>query len=155
MYAWHPFSAVFCLFLLTDASTNFLLKFWAQSKHACAHDVTCSKKVLQLKKKNTNDFTNVSLATVNKHQVNAHRVILSTWSHFFRNILLRNPHQNPLFFPQKSIIEIQRIGPVVLKSLLFKILTAFWPCLNHFDSVWQHFDSVWHNFDSVWQHLTE
>ena len=47
---------------------------------------------------NDQDFTDVTLATVDNHQINAHKVILSSCSQFFRNILLRNPHQNPLLY---------------------------------------------------------
>ena len=37
-------------------------------------------------------------ATVDDHQIRAHKVILSSCSNFFRNILLNNPHQNPLIY---------------------------------------------------------
>ena len=47
---------------------------------------------------NGKDFTDVTLATVDNQQIRAHKVILSSCSPFFKNILLRNPHQDPLFY---------------------------------------------------------
>ena len=44
------------------------------------------------------NFTDVTLATVDDQQIKAHKVILSALSPVFRNILLRNPHQNPLIY---------------------------------------------------------
>ena len=44
------------------------------------------------------DFTDVTLATADNQQIRAHKVILSSCSPFFRNILLNNPHQNPLLY---------------------------------------------------------
>ena len=41
------------------------------------------------------DFTDVTLATEDDQQIKAHKVILSSSSDFFRNLLLRNPHPNP------------------------------------------------------------
>ena len=47
---------------------------------------------------NDEDFTDVTLATVDNQQINAHKVILSSCSPVFRNILLKNRHQNPLIY---------------------------------------------------------
>ena len=47
---------------------------------------------------NDKDFTDVTLATVDNQQIRAHKVILSFGSQLFRNILLKNPHQNPLLY---------------------------------------------------------
>ena len=47
---------------------------------------------------NDEDFTDVTLATVDNQQINAHKIILSAFSPVFRNILLRNPHENPLIY---------------------------------------------------------
>ena len=44
------------------------------------------------------DFTDVTLATVDDKQVKAHKVILSSCSAFFKNILLKNQHKNPLIY---------------------------------------------------------
>ena len=47
---------------------------------------------------NDQDFADVTLATVDDQQSRAHKVILSSCSQFFRNIFLKNPHQNPLLY---------------------------------------------------------
>ena len=43
------------------------------------------------------DFFDVTLAC-DDEQIQAHKVILSACSQFFRNILRRNPHQHPLLY---------------------------------------------------------
>ena len=47
---------------------------------------------------NDHDFADVTLATLDHHQIRAHKVILSYCSKFFRDIFLKNPHQNPLLY---------------------------------------------------------
>ena len=44
------------------------------------------------------DFTNVTLATDDDEQIKSHKIILSSCSKFFRRILLKNPHENPLIY---------------------------------------------------------
>ena len=44
------------------------------------------------------DFADVTLATADDQQIKAHKAILSSASPFFRNILLKNPHQSPLIY---------------------------------------------------------
>ena len=44
------------------------------------------------------DFKDVTLATMDDHQINAHRVVLSSSSSFFNNILLKNPQKNLLLY---------------------------------------------------------
>lgn len=44
------------------------------------------------------DFADVTLATADDKQIKAHKMILSSSSTFFENILLKNPHQNPLLY---------------------------------------------------------
>ena len=44
------------------------------------------------------NFTDVTLASEDDHQIRAHKVILSSCSLFFSKILLRNPHANPLIY---------------------------------------------------------
>ena len=44
------------------------------------------------------DFTDVTLATEDNQQIKVHKVILSFCSPFFRNILIKNTHQNPLIY---------------------------------------------------------
>jgi len=56
------------------------------------------------------DFADVTLATEDGHQVLAHKLILSSSSQFFRNLLLRNPHKNPILcllgIKQKDLLQI-------------------------------------------------
>ena len=44
------------------------------------------------------DFTDVTLACEDDHQVEAHKVILAASSPFFRNMLKRNKHAHPLIY---------------------------------------------------------
>jgi len=44
------------------------------------------------------DFSDVTLACSDNKQVKAHKVILGACSPFFKQILLRNPHQHPLIY---------------------------------------------------------
>ena len=44
------------------------------------------------------DFADVTLATADDRQIKAHKVIISSCSPFFRNILVKNPHPNPLIY---------------------------------------------------------
>ena len=44
------------------------------------------------------DFTDVTLACGDGQQIKAHKVILSSCSPFFRNILVKNPHQHPMVY---------------------------------------------------------
>ena len=43
-------------------------------------------------------FTDVTLACNDDKQLKAHKVILGGSSHFFRKILLNNPHQHPVIY---------------------------------------------------------
>jgi len=43
-------------------------------------------------------FTNVTLVTEGNKQIKAHKVILSAFSPFFKEILVNNPHQHPLVY---------------------------------------------------------
>ena len=45
-----------------------------------------------------NEFTDVTLACEDGHQVDAHKVILSASSPFFQNLLKRNKHAHPLIY---------------------------------------------------------
>ena len=47
---------------------------------------------------NDSHFTDVTLATADNRQINAHKVILSSCSTVFHNILASNPHQKPIIF---------------------------------------------------------
>ena len=44
------------------------------------------------------DFADVTLASADDKQMKAHKAVLSSCSPFFRNILLKNPHQSPLLY---------------------------------------------------------
>ena len=44
------------------------------------------------------DFTDVTLASDDGHQVEAHKVILVASSPFFKEILVRNKHNHPLIY---------------------------------------------------------
>ena len=44
------------------------------------------------------DFTDVTLACQDGHQVNAHKVILAASSPFLQNLLKRNQHAHPLIY---------------------------------------------------------
>jgi len=43
-------------------------------------------------------FTNVTLVTDGNKRIKAHKVILSSFSPFFKEILINNPHQHPLIY---------------------------------------------------------
>ena len=43
-------------------------------------------------------FTDVTLVTIEGKQIKAHKVILSSSSDFFKNILIQNLHSNPLIY---------------------------------------------------------
>ena len=47
---------------------------------------------------NSPDFADVTLATKDGVNISAHKVILSASSTFFKDILRRNPHSNPLIY---------------------------------------------------------
>lgn len=64
------------------------------------------------------DFVDVTLVCENE-QINAHKVIISACSPFFRNILTRNPHKNPLVYlkgvhlsDMQSILDFMYHGEV-------------------------------------------
>ena len=50
-------------------------------------------------------FTDVTLACCDGQQVLAHKVILSSCSTFFRDILVQNPHQHPLIYLKGVCID--------------------------------------------------
>ena len=56
------------------------------------------------------DFTNVTLASHDNEQIKAHKVILSSSSQFFKRIIMKNPHQNPLLYLRNvNFKELQHI----------------------------------------------
>ena len=65
------------------------------------------------------DFFDVTLACSDGEQLQAHKVILSACSPFFRNVLRRNPHAHPLLYLKgvkhqdlKSILDFMYHGEV-------------------------------------------
>ena len=68
-------------------------------------DITISHPGFQTQAQDTvrslwkdDDFADVTLASVDDKQVKAHKAVLSSCSPFFKNILLKNPHQSPLLY---------------------------------------------------------
>ena len=76
------------------------------------------------------DFFDITLAC-DDEQIQAHKVILSACSPFFRNVLRRNPHQHPLLYLKgvkytdlQSVLNFMYHGEVMLpkKSLTPSLL---------------------------------
>ena len=70
----------------------------------------------------TQDFLDVTIVCENE-QIRAHKLILSACSPFFRNILVRNPHQNPLLFLKginfvdiKTVLDFMYFGEVSIEQ---------------------------------------
>ena len=56
------------------------------------------------------DFADVTLVTEDGNQINSHKIILSSCSPFFDNILRKNPHQNPLLYLKDiQYAELQKL----------------------------------------------
>ena len=53
-----------------------------------------------------NHFTDVTLVCDGDKQIKAHKVIIGSCSQFFKNILLKNPHNNPLIYLRGIKFEI-------------------------------------------------
>ena len=53
----------------------------------------------------TEDFSDVTLATGDGRQIKAHKIVLSSSSKFFRDILVRNIHPNPLLYLKDILHE--------------------------------------------------
>jgi len=78
------------------------------------------------------EFADVTIACDDDKQITAHKVILSACSPFFRNILLRNPHQKPLLYLRglkhediEAILRFMYLGQTeVNQSNLEHFLTA-------------------------------
>ena len=47
---------------------------------------------------NDENFTDLTLVTNDNRQIKCHKVILSSSSGFFNNVLTQNPHPNPLIY---------------------------------------------------------
>jgi len=55
--------------------------------------------------KDDNDFFDVTLACKGEKQIQAHKVILSACSPFFKSVLKKNPHQHPLLYLKGVLYE--------------------------------------------------
>jgi len=67
-------------------------------------------------------FTNVTLVTDGNKQIKAHKVILSAFSPFFRELLINNPHQHPLVYLRgvkhehlQSMVDFVYLGQTKIK----------------------------------------
>jgi len=74
-------------------------------------------------------FTNVTLVTDGNKQIKAHKVILSAFSPFFKEILVNNPHQHPLVYLRgvkheylQSMVDFVYLGQTKIK---FEEVTEF------------------------------
>jgi len=74
-------------------------------------------------------FTNVTLVTDGNKQIKAHKVILSAFSPFFKEILVNNPHQHPLVYLRgvkhdhlQSMVDFLYLGQTKIK---FEEVTEF------------------------------
>ena len=74
--------------------------------------------------KENDDFFDVTLACEDD-QIEAHKLVLSACSSFFRNILKRNPHAHPLLYLKgvkiedlRNILEYMYSGEVRVESTL-------------------------------------
>jgi hypothetical protein len=55
------------------------------------------------------NFSDVTLACEDNKQIRAHKVVISSGSQFFNNVLLQNPHPNPLIYLKISYAALQAI----------------------------------------------
>ena len=69
------------------------------------------------------DFVDVTIACEDGKQIEAHKVVLSSCSSFFKNILVKNPHQHPLLYLKgvslqnlKSVIHFMYLGQVEVEQ---------------------------------------
>ena len=81
-----------------------------------------------------NYFVDVTLATADNKQINAHKVILGSASTFFQEVLLKNQHRNPLIYLKDVkyaelalVLEFIYLGQCEVKS---SELEAFLTCAS-------------------------
>ena len=72
--------------------------------------VTCSITAIKNLWSDT-EFADVTLASHDEEQIEAHKVILCAASPFFRRIISKNPHQHPLLF-------LKNVSTKMLKSVI-------------------------------------
>ena len=81
---------------------------------------------------NDTHFTDITLATADDKQIQAHKIILSSFSPLFKNIILKNPHQKPLIYLKdieyselSLVMELIYLGQCQLNSdYLERVLTC-------------------------------
>ena len=56
------------------------------------------------------DFTDVTLACEDGQQVEAHKIVLTSLSPFFKSILSRNKHQHPIFYMKAGWHKVREPG---------------------------------------------
>ena len=54
-------------------------------------------------------FSDVTLVCNDNHHIQAHKVILSSGSHFFRDLLLANPHPHPLVYLRVTLVHLDAL----------------------------------------------
>jgi len=84
----------------------------------------------------SDDFSDVTLACGDGRQFKAHKVILSSSSHVFKNMLLQYPHKHPLVYMRglnsvdlQSLIKFIYVGEVEIEH---KSLGSFFTLANEF-----------------------
>ena len=88
------------MFILSFISTPLSLPQFTMSEKLCLQWNDFKDNVIASfgNLREDNDFTDVTLACEDGKQVEAHKVILSSSSPFFQNILKRNQHTHPLIY---------------------------------------------------------
>ena len=86
-------------------------------------NVSCAFRELREDK----DFFDVTLAC-DDEQIQAHKVIVSACSPFFRNVLRRNPHQHPLLYLKgvkyREGTRVQQVypAPLMTNTVMFVVV---------------------------------
>ena len=66
------------------------------------------------------DFTDVILTTADDKQIKAHKIILSSCSQFFKNILLKNSHPNPLIYlKDMKFVHVKNLMELIYLSVCY------------------------------------
>ena len=82
--------------------------------------------------RNEGDFADVTLACEDDKQIEAHKVVLSSSSPFFKNILKRNKHEHPLIYLRgvkmselESVLQYIYLGEVEIEHGSLKDFLSF------------------------------
>ena len=122
-----PFSKIIC-----GEAEQTTIKMEADLMHLAWNEFQNSSAKTFRNLHTDENFTDVTLACADGSQVKGHKVILSSSSPFFKNILLLNPHQHPLLFLKgidigdlRSLMEFIYCGEVEIQNEgLVKFLEA-------------------------------